>query len=94
MYLSLAAIVLLAVLAGDYLLARGPWSRRGATAATMVVAVIAGLFALLTHTRNTEYYSEHALWSANVEDRPESYVAQDSLGSELAEMNEPVEAMI
>jgi tetratricopeptide (TPR) repeat protein len=86
MYLSLAAVVLLTVIAGAWLLQRLPFTARSpfarGAAGVLVVALAAGLTAQ-TINRNRDYRSQVALWRQNVEDRPTSYVAHQSLGLNL-----------
>jgi tetratricopeptide (TPR) repeat protein len=86
MYLSLAAVVLLTVVAGAWLLQRlpavwrSPLARQAAGAA--VLALAAGLTAQ-TVNRNDDYRTQVALWQQNIEDRPTSTVAHLSLGLNL-----------
>jgi len=86
MYLSLAAVVVLTVAAGAWLLERLPGASRSllaqTAAAALVLALAAGLTAQ-TINRNRDYRSQVALWRQNIEHRPTSTVAHLSLGLNL-----------
>jgi tetratricopeptide (TPR) repeat protein len=87
MYLSLAAVVVLTVMAGAWLLQRLPATAHSpfarAAAGVLVLALAAGLTAQ-TINRNRDYRSRVALWRQNIEHRPTSYVAHINLGMALA----------
>ena len=94
MYLPLAAIVVLVVLAADCLL-RGLLPAavpRRVVGAVLVLAVAAAL-AARTHARNRDYHSAMALWAANAAVRPDSYGGLNNLGLEHAAEGEFSEAI-
>ena len=89
MYLSLAAIIVPVVAVGKHLLqkmlaGRLDNRRLGAVGAGFVL-VITAILGSLTYERNKAYYSAHALWSDNVENRPESKIAHFNFGLILDE---------
>ena len=83
MYLSLAAVVTVVVLGGYEALFR--MARRGRAVAAralaaIVLAVVAGTLAFVTHARNQDYRSNKAFWTQNLRWRPTSFMAQNGLG--------------
>jgi Flp pilus assembly protein TadD len=83
MYLSLAAEVMLAVLAGHALLRR---VGQGAHALSAVLtAALVVLFGLLTFGRNEDYHSELVMWADVVAKRPNNPRAHNNLGAALKE---------
>ena len=91
MYLSLAAPVVLAVVAGQRLLrgianASSPSAGRvRAVGALCLVLAVAGTFVYLTQRRNRDYHSTQRLVRATVADRPQSYAAHHYLAIILLE---------
>lgn len=83
MYLSLAAVVTLAVV-GTYswLGRRGPW-------AWLALAALAGIF---TARRNEDYSTNVRLWTVTVAEQPRNPRAQSSLGCALAMVGRNAEA--
>jgi tetratricopeptide (TPR) repeat protein len=84
MYLSLAAVVALAVL--------GMHAVAGRRSLPVFLAVAAGL-GWLTERRNADYGSALALWSDTVAKSPGSVVARSNLGQALFQQNRVPEAM-
>ena len=87
MYLPLAALVVLAVMAGWSALSRfaaaaGKPSRSAGLVAVMVAAVVVAALAVRTFYRNAEYASPLELWRTAVERRPNGR-ARAQLASEL-----------
>ena len=80
MYLPLAAVVTLAVLGADRLLARGGGS--GLVRAVALGVVAAALLAL-TVRRNLDYATPLSIWSDTVAKRPQNQRAQFNLGYAL-----------
>jgi tetratricopeptide (TPR) repeat protein len=99
-YLSLAAIVAVVVVGGWVLLNRLPGSgvasarRRRRVVFAGAVAVVICALAATTRTRNLDYRTEVALWSATVAEVPESYAAHDNLGHALREENGDLEGAL
>ncbi|MBI3866193.1 MAG: tetratricopeptide repeat protein [Planctomycetia bacterium] len=83
MYLPLAAIVVLAVLAADHvwgrISARWPphWQAIPATAALVAVAIT---FGILTHRRNLDYQSQQSIWRDTVQKLPLNWRGYCNLG--------------
>jgi Flp pilus assembly protein TadD len=92
MYLPLAALATLAVVGGQWVLARRPSTTtvRYITAG-LTVAVIAGL-AVRTAARNAEYSSPLTLWTTNVDRFPHGR-ARMALATELVEAGEHAKAV-
>lgn len=84
MYLPLAAILSVAVLWSYVRLGR--WVLTG-------WIVIAGVFAVLTFSRNRDYRTTLAIWADTVAKRPDNRWARDNLGNALIEAGRPVEAL-
>jgi len=93
MYLPLAAVAVLAVTGGyalwDWAVPRSarrerhfPFSPRMAPA--VLWATVAVALGCATAERNEDYRSAVAIWQDTVDKRPDSYIAQDSLGAALA----------
>ena len=83
MYLSLAGVVALVVILCAVVLRRlaRKWLTAAAPALAAVLALaVAGTLGYVTHQRNSDYHTSHALWAQNVEHRPESFMAQNGLG--------------
>ena len=85
MYLSLAAVIVLVVVIGNLALTKILGSQLARYAATTLTAAIVVTLAIVSLNRNTDYYTEFALWQDNIEKRPTSYLAHDSVGNELAQ---------
>jgi len=89
MYLSLAAVIVLVVVGWEFLLHK-PWGGqegkypRQVITGCLVLAIVATL-GYLTYERNKAYQSAYALWSDNVENRPESKIAHFNFGLILEE---------
>ena len=94
MYLSLAAVVTLAVMLGDVAirkLVKIPKQRVALGAClTMAVMIVLGV---LTHGRNRTYHSEIGIWQDNVTYRPGSHVAHNNLGNALLASGRSREAL-
>jgi tetratricopeptide (TPR) repeat protein len=83
LYLSLAAVVVVLVIAGDQLLASGSMGRlaRSASAAGAVLAlVIVAAFIVGTYLRNEAYRNSITLWSDVVQKQPLNASAHYNLG--------------
>ena len=100
MYLPLASLVVLAVVAVDVALRRlssapGPSDAR-ARVRTSIVAILmvgtVGLFSLMSFRRNLDYRSEEVIWRTSVARWPQAR-AQNNLGAVLIENNQPTEAI-
>ena len=94
MYLSLAAVVLLFVLAGDKLLEQvssGP-ARRRQSLGILLVSVVAVLLTARTVMRNYQYYSGVGIWTDAIEHQPNNASAYFNLGLEYATLNKLEEA--
>ncbi len=89
MYLSLAAIIVPVVAVGKHLLqkmlAGRLDNRRLGVVGAGFVLVITAILGSLTYERNKAYQSAYALWSDNVENRPESKIAHYNFGLMLEE---------
>ena len=89
MYLSLAAIIIPVVAVGKHLLqkmlAGRLDNRRLGVVGAGFVLVITAILGSLTYERNKAYQSAYALWSDNVENRPESKIAHFNFGLILDE---------
>jgi len=89
MYLSLAAIIVPVVAVGKHLLqkmlAGRLDNRRLGVVGAGFVLVITAILGSLTYERNKAYQSAYALWSDNVENRPESKIAHFNFGLILDE---------
>lgn len=84
MYLSLAPVVILEVLAAERI-----WGARGLIAC----AALAAALACLTARRNQLYHSGLALWSDTVAKRPDNSYAHDNLGNQLKALDRLPEAI-
>jgi len=94
MYLSLAAVVVLAVIGGEYAIRRVCASpKQGALLGGCLAAAIVLLFGYLTHSRNRDYHSLVGMWEDNLVHRPRSYLARLSLGNALQALGRPREAI-
>ncbi|MBT3295324.1 MAG: tetratricopeptide repeat protein [Verrucomicrobia bacterium] len=94
MYLSLAAIVTLAVLGGEHVIRRfcvAP--RQRAVLGGGLVLTVAIVFGYLTHARNGDYHSDLKMWQANVAHRPQSFDAHAGLGDALKAEGRIVDAI-
>ena len=94
MYLSLGAVVLLCVLAGNLLLDKispGPTHRRRLLG-ILIVAAVAVLLTGRTVMRNYQYYSGVGLWTDVIEHQPNNASAHFNLGLEYATLNKLAEA--
>ena len=90
-YLSLAAVIIIAVLAGWYLvnglLALTPNKTiRQAVTVTLVVAVTAS-FTYMTRQRNKDYHDEFTFWTDNIAKRPNSTTARMRLAKMLMQQD-------
>ena len=98
MYLSLAAVVTVVVIAGHDLVAycgrrvRAPENARGWLEAGLVGAVIVAL-GLTTVRRNDDYRNAVAMWSDTVAKRPDNPRAHNNLGVALRKQGRTGEAM-
>jgi len=84
MYLSLAAVVTLAVILGEHVIRKlfdAP--RQRAVLGGCLVLAVAITFVCLTRDRNEDYHGELSMWQSNVEHRPGSFDAQAGLGDAL-----------
>ena len=98
MYLPLAAVVVLAVVAGDALLrflarrlSLGDGLRRGVATVLVTVVVIAG--ARATIGRNRVYHSRQAMWSDVLAKYPDNARAQVNLGLALTDEGDAAGAL-
>ena len=80
MYLPLAAVICMVVLAGYHLLDRFALRSRAALALGGAVALALGV---MTHQRNADYHSEFALWSEVIARRPDNPRGYYNLGLEF-----------
>ena len=81
MYLSLAAVIALVVLAGDALLRRVlPDSGARRIVAACLLLLAAAALVARTHARNALYHDAVQFWTDNVRHRPLAYVAHSNLG--------------
>lgn len=87
MYLSLAGVVTLLVLLADYFLRQQLGERLSrntfATIGCTLLAVVVGTFTLMTLERNEDYHNRIAFWQDNIRKRPQSFVAENNLGTAL-----------
>jgi tetratricopeptide (TPR) repeat protein len=83
MYLSLAAEVVLAVLAGHALLRR--LGQRAPVIGAALTAALVVLLGLLTFARNEDYHSELVMWADVVAKRPNNPRAHNNQGAALKE---------
>jgi len=87
MYLSLASVITLIVLGGEYILSKTAAARLGKrirqVAAAGAVLSIAVTFSYLCYERNKDYHSGFVFWADNVKKMPESEVAHIMFGGEL-----------
>lgn len=97
MYLPLAALMTLLVLAGFHLLqrwsVRAAWSpqvRRGMMCGALTVVL--GTLMTMTIARNRDYQSQVAIWRSVVDVVPNNYRAWQQLGSAYLEEGRPAEA--
>ena len=98
MYLPLAAVVILGVLAGWKLL---DWGREGSAPArrlhrlipTLAVLTVLLLLAAATVLRNQDYGSALTMWRGVVRTRPDNARAQCNLGLELARQGDSEDAI-
>jgi Flp pilus assembly protein TadD len=99
MYLPLAAVMVLIVLAGYQTLGSlrrqlrlaGP---RAALIGALLVGALAGVYCLLTLERNRDYRSEVSIWRDTVTKNPDNPRAQENLGVSLLNQGDPHGAMI
>src|SRR5258708_778766 len=84
MYLSLAAVLTLAVVAAY------TWV---GTKAILVCGAVVVAFVALTIRRNEDYRSELAIWRDTAAKRPHNALAQYNLGSTLVRIGKPTEAI-
>lgn len=92
-YLSLAAIITLAVVGGYMLFQRLPKSgseerHRFSQIGVAVIAVLVAWFGSLTVRRNADYHSEIMMWADVLKKRPDNPRAHTNLGLRLAERGE------
>jgi len=87
MYLPLAAVTTLVVVAADAWLAR----RRGLAAALAILAVIGA--SALTVRRNADYRSEISIWADVTRKRPANPRGHNNLGRAFLRVNEPGRAL-
>jgi len=84
MYLSLAAIITLLVIGGDYFLHKGLSSQFGKhlrqPVTVCLLAVIVAILAYLTYARNKDYQNAVSFWSDNIKKQPNSSRAYNCLG--------------
>lgn len=85
-YLALAAVVAIAVVAGDRLigLACGGDARRADRIGLAAAALTAAILAALTVSRNTDYHSAATMYAATLELSPWNGRARENLGTQLA----------
>jgi Flp pilus assembly protein TadD len=98
LYLSLAAVVVVVVLAGDWLLRslgqRLHWTKTAERRiSALVVVVVAGLLMFRTLARNEDYRSADQVWAANVRVRPGCVRAWSNWSNELANRGATEEAL-
>ncbi|MBT3295320.1 MAG: tetratricopeptide repeat protein [Verrucomicrobia bacterium] len=95
MYLSLAAVVILAVVGGEWairkLVTELRWRALLGACLVMVVVTVLGY---LTHDRNRDYHDELVIWRDNVAHQPRSHLAQLSLGNALQASGRVPEAIV
>ena len=91
MYLPLAALLALAVVAAAHAIAPRPIP--AARAAIVLAAVLAGGFAGLTWLRNKDYRDEDTMWRDVIAKRPDNYRAYISLSTSLLNDHRPAEAL-
>jgi Flp pilus assembly protein TadD len=99
MYLSLAAIVTLAVVGGYTVLQRlsksdGGERRRFSQIGVAVIAILAAWFGSLTIRRNADYHSEIMMWADVLKKRPDNPRAHTNLGLRLAELGDSEGALV
>jgi protein O-mannosyl-transferase len=81
MYLSLAAVVMLAVLGAEYAIRKlAPHPKRRAVLGGCLTLTVVAALGCLTHARNRDYHSELRIWQDNVAHRPESSFARNGVG--------------
>ncbi|MBT3295339.1 MAG: tetratricopeptide repeat protein [Verrucomicrobia bacterium] len=93
MYLPLAAVIMLAVVGGEYVIRKlvtDP-KRRAVLGACLAMAIVT-LFGYLTHVRNRDYHSAIRIWQNNIAHQPESHVAHTNLGYHLRKAGRYAEA--
>jgi len=94
MYLSLAAVVTLLVVGGEYAIRRACAApRTRALLGGWLVVVAMAVLGYLTYDRNRDYHSEIGIWQDNVAHRPGSHPAQNTLGSHLQNQGRFAEAI-
>jgi tetratricopeptide (TPR) repeat protein len=98
MYLPLAAVIALVVLAGDWLLERMAdtmsWSAAGKTSiSALICLIIAGSLMAGTIERNRDYQSQSAIWRSVVKARPGNLRARYNLALALTSEGRRTEAM-
>jgi tetratricopeptide (TPR) repeat protein len=91
MYLPLAAVVVLVVLAGEALLRR---FRAPSSVACVLVAVVAIALAIATVRRNDAYRNPLAFWSDVVSKRPDNPRGRMGLGYYLYKEGRPADALV
>ena len=99
MYLPLAAVVVLAVLAAYELISRwaahSPASSQRSWPAGLIAAVVAaGVLGVLTSQRNGEYHDEIRIWSDSLGARPDNPRIHHSLGKALVARGSVDEAIV
>jgi tetratricopeptide (TPR) repeat protein len=102
MYLPLAGLVVLAVVAGyeagRYIFSRcrlsGPrYNNLSRAAGFCLTALVVGILAMLTLKRNADYESEVSIWSDTVKKRPLNARAKNNLGNALSQQGRYLEAV-
>jgi tetratricopeptide (TPR) repeat protein len=93
MYVPLAALVILAVVAGFVLLKRlsAPASGRIAACAAVVVAI--AMYGSMTYARNQDFWSAERIWRDTVAKRPDNPRARLNYGVQLADQGRLMEAV-
>jgi len=99
MYLPLAGLVVLCVVAGHALLRRLGGGGAGTSAAAVrrvgiaAVVLVAAALAWTTHDRNADYRSSETLWRTAVAARPQNPRAHNNLGQAIHLSGRPGDAM-
>lgn len=84
MYLALAAVLTLVVVVIDALITKFAGARQPAVGFGLVAVGGALAFGMATRARNQDYATAVTLWQDTVAKRPQSAVAQNAIGAELA----------
>jgi len=94
MYLSLAAVVVLAVIGIEYAVRRlvAAPKQRGIVGGVLTLSLVIVL-GYLSHNRNRDYHDAIGLWRDNVTHRPQSQVAWNNLGNLLQRAGRNEEAI-